>query len=112
MINAIYNARKHGFNNIIKKSYFKLAACFIVLGDCEKSLYYLEKIKNDPYFSESPRNQLMYHDLMKGYYHLTNYNFYLQVECISDYCNIYKTVEFNCFDNENNNKFFIETRMW
>lgn len=112
LINAIYNARKHGFNNIIKKSYFKLAACFIVLGDCEKSLYYLEKIKNDPYFSESPRNQLMYHDLMKGYYHLTNYNFYLQVECISDYCNIYKTVEFNCFDNENNNKFFIETRMW
>ena len=112
LVNAVFNVRKYGFKNITKKSYFKLAACFLVLGDEEKSLYYLEKIRSDPYFSEAPRNQFMYNELMKGYYHLINYNFQLHIKNKIDYCNIEGSIEFNCYENKKSNNYFIETRMW
>lgn len=111
--NAIFYARKYGFKNILKKSYFKLSACFIVMGNKDKAQYYLKKIYEDPYFKESPRNQLMYNELMKGYYYLLNQDVrkkYLNDEC--DYCDAHQPIEFNCFESENNNKFYIETRLW
>ena len=92
--NTIYDATKYGFKNIVEKSYFKLAACYLVLSDLEKSKEYLDKIKNNPYFDNSPRNQIMYNDLMEGYFHLLN--------CIN----------FKCFDNKVDNCFYIDGRMW
>lgn len=109
---AVFNAKKYGYKNIVQKSYYKLAACCMVLGDITKTEYYLERIRNNPFFSESPRNQLMYNELMKGYYHLLNNKIYQNHNIQSDFCNTYHSIEFKCFEVNGNNKFFIDTRMW
>lgn len=110
--NAVYNAKKYGYKNITQKSYFKLAACFMVLGNKEKTKYFLEKIRNNLYFSEAPRNQFMYNDLMKGYHYLKNNDLKNQYNIQSDFCDAGHSIEFKCFENEKSSDFFIETRMW
>lgn len=117
LCNAVLNAQKYGYRNIVQKSYFKLAACYMVLGDIKQTEYYLQRITNNSYFRESPRNQLMYNELMKGYYYLLNNKFYDKHNVQSDFCNTKQSVEFKCFEYQKDkvkeeNKFFIETRMW
>lgn len=109
--NAVYNAKKHGYKSIVQKSYFKLAACFMVLGDIEHAKDYLQKIRNNPYFLENPRNQLMYNELMKGYYHLLNNDLYKHNKKNFRFCEAEIPIEFKCYASEKN-KFFIETRLW
>lgn len=110
--NAIYNAKKAGYRSITQKSYFKLAACHIVLGDIKQADYFLNKIVNNPYFSEAPRNQLMYNELRKGYYHLLNNDLKNRHNIQSDFCDVEQSIEFKCYRDEKNSDFFIETRMW
>lgn len=110
--NAVYNAKKFGYRSITQKSYFKLAACFMVLGDIEQTNYFLNKIIDNPYFSEAPRNQFMYNELMKGYYHLKSNDLKNQHNIQSDFCGADQSIEFKCNQNERNSNFFIETRMW
>jgi hypothetical protein len=110
--NAVYNAKKFGYRSITQKSYFKLAACHIVLGDINQADYFLNKIVNNPYFSEAPRNQLMYNELRKGYYHLLNNDLKNRHNIQSDFCDAEQSIEFKCYRDEKNSNFFIETRMW
>ena len=110
--NTIYDATKYGFKNIVEKSYFKLAACYLVLSDLEKSKEYLDKIKNNPYFDNSPRNQIMYNDLMEGYFHLLNVRLGNALNISSDFCEFSNCINFKCFDNKVDNCFYIDGRMW
>ncbi len=109
---AVFNAKKYGYKNIVQKSYYKLAACCMVMGDITKAEYYIEKIRHNPFFSESPRNQLMYNELMKGYYHLLNNQIYQNKNTQLSFCNTCNSVEFKCFEVKKSNKFFIDTRLW
>lgn len=110
--NTIYDATKYGFKNIVEKSYFKLAACYLVLSDLEKSKEYLDKIKNNPYFDNSPKNQIMYNDLMEGYFHLLNVRLGNALNISSDFCEFSNCINFKCFDNKVDNCFYIDGRMW
>ncbi len=110
--NAIYDATKYGYRNIVEKSYFKLAASYLVLGDIERAKEYLDKIRNNPYFEHSPRNQIMYNNLMKGYYHLCNVRLNDDLELSSDFCENLKHINFKCFDNKLDDSFYIDGRMW
>ena len=111
--NAIYDAQKYGYNSIVEKSYFKLAACYLVLGKTEEAREYLNKIKNNPYFKDLPRNQFMYNELMKGYYHLKMITLIDTLNVSSYSCEVPSCVNFKCFNNiEENNSFYIDGRMW
>lgn len=109
---AIYDAQKYGYTSIVEKSYFKLAASYLVLGDLEKAKEYLDKIANNTYFEELPRNQLMYNELMKGYYHISNVSFSNKLTLSSDFCGVMCCLNFKCFDKGTGDTFYIDTRMW
>lgn len=110
--NAIYDAQKYGYKSIVEKSYFKLAASYLVLGDIEKAKEYLNKIENNTYFEESPRNKFMYNELMKGYYQLSNVILNRKLNISSDFCESMSYINFKCFDNGDDDSFFIDARMW
>ena len=110
--NAIYDAQKYGYKSIVEKSYFKLTACYLVLGKIEKAKEYLDKIASNPYFKDSLRNQLMYNELMKGYYHLGNVILKDELNISYDVYEISNHINFKCFDNGKGNSFYIDGRMW
>jgi hypothetical protein len=102
----IYDVKKHGYKSILKKCYFKLAACYLVLGDFKKAKSYLDIISSDIDFNKSPRNKLMYNSLNWGYFYLLNkqsgfYNY-----------EVFKSINFNCFADDNTSSLYIETRLW
>ena len=102
----VYDIKKHGLNSMAKKCYFKLAACYLVLGATEKARVYLDIIYNDKDFSNNPRNQMMYNNLQTCYFYL-----------LSNGSNYYKakdkkTLNFNCFAKDQKAELYIETRLW
>ena len=102
----IYDTKKHGYKSILKKCYFKLAACYIVLENVDKAKYYLDIISSDNDFDKSPRNQLMYNKLNMVYYFLLNEHFSFY------HCNNSRTIDFNCFENDKIATIYVETRLW
>ena len=102
----VYDIKKRGLNSMVKKCYFKLAACYLVLGNLKKAKVYLDIIHNDKDFSSSPRNQMMYNNLQVGY-------FYLLTNKSTFYSNkSFKFINFNCFENNKEAELYIETRLW
>lgn len=102
----VYEIKKRGYKSMVKKSYFKLAACYLVLGNLQKAKTYLDLICNDKDYKSSPRNQIMYNNLNAGFFYLlTNQSdFYGSKNK--------KSIEFNCFENDKSSKLYIETRLW
>ena len=102
----VYDIKKNGLHSMAKKCYFKLAACYLVLGKIKQAKVYLDIIHNDKDFSNCPRNQLMYNSLQFGYYYLLNKkgNYYSNKE--------FKAINFNCFERKQRAELYIETRLW
>lgn len=106
LLNKVYEIKKRGYKSMVKKSYFKLAACYLVLGNLQKAKTYLDLICNDKDYKNSPRNQIMYNSLNAAFFYLLNNQsgFYSLKNK--------KSVEFNCFENCKSSKLYIETRLW
>lgn len=102
----VYDIKKNGLNSMAKKCYFKLAACYLVLGKVKQAKFYLDIIHNDKDFSNCPRNKMMYNNLQFGYYYLLNKksDYYINREL--------KTINFNCFEFSQRSELYIETRLW
>lgn len=105
---AVTKVRFNGYTSMLLKCNLKLAACYLALGntfDCEKCLNY---VKGSCDFTENPRVELMYNNLLSGYLTVIRLNAAQKYGIApAD-----KDKRYITFVNNNSKKIYIDPRLW
>ena len=105
---AVANVRIHGFKSVLIKCNLKLAACYLAKGDIATSRMCLNYIKGSCDFSENPRVEIQYDNLLSGLYYVKRQININKHEIAKDY----SPERWVSFDHASSGKFYLDPRLW
>lgn len=105
---AVANVRIHGFKSMLIKCNLKLAACYLAKGDIATSRMCLNYIKGSCDFSENPRVEIQYDNLLSGLYYVKRQININKYEIAKDY----SPERGVSFDHASSGKFYLDPRLW
>lgn len=105
---AVAEVRIRGYKNMLLKCNLKLAACYLALGDMEKSKKCLKYVYDSCNFKENPRVEMFYNNLLSGYLSVTNAIIVNKYGISKEY----QPKRIVTFDINVDDKISIEPRLW